>query len=81
MKNNYKVRCLEAKYDAPNDMLVWKLFFIEKKAERTFAFPANDFKTSRNISGDISSELWEKFCLDITNKEFNFVMEEEDAAK
>lgn len=81
MKNTYKVKCMEAKYDSSNDMLIWKLFFLDKKAERTFAFPANDFKMSRNISGDISSDQWDKFCLDISNKEFNFVMEEEDAVK
>ena len=69
---------MESKYDSENDMLIWKLYFLEKSAERTFAFPANDFKKARDINHPVSEEDWNYFCEIITNKEFNFVMEEEE---
>lgn len=78
MQKSYKVKCIESKYDSENDMLIWRLYFMEKSAERTFAFPANDFKKARNINHSVSEEDWNYFCKVITDKEFNFVMEEEE---
>jgi|688.fasta_scaffold229338_3 hypothetical protein len=77
MQKSYKVKCIESKYDSENDMLIWKLYFPEKSAERIFAFPADDFKKARNIKHAVSEEDWNYFCKVIANKEFNFVMEEE----
>lgn len=77
MQKQYKVKCIDAKYDASNDMMIWRLYFLDKNAERTFAYPANDIKNALAIKSDVNHENWNIFCNLIKNKEFNFVMEED----
>jgi hypothetical protein len=78
MQKEYKVKCIDAKYDINNDMMIWRLYFLDKKAERTFAYPANDLKKALNITKEVGPDSWHFFCDKIKDKEFNFVMEEDN---
>jgi len=72
-----KAKIIESKYLEHADLISWTLKFADSGMEQTYVWPSIDLLSCLNIKGKATPEILHKFCLDMTGKDINFVIDEE----
>ena len=78
MRPPRRVRVVESHYIEESDLIRWKLLFLDDGMDQIYVWPSVDLLKLLNITRtEVDPSLLHKFCRDMTNKEINFVIDEE----
>ncbi len=73
-----RVRIVESHYIEHSDLIQWKLLFLDNGMDQVYVWPSIDLLKLLKITiTQVDSSMLHKFCKDMTNKEINFVIDEE----
>lgn len=75
MDNTRRIRILESQYLEKNDLIMWKVLFLDNNDEQTYVWPSIDLLNALNIKGKVTTDIIHDFCQRMVLKEVNFVVD------